>query len=122
MQFVLSTLVQVLILLFVVPSCTGGGVKIKGHQFLQGLLAVCLICLLNSALWIIISVMTVGMALIFQWLTFGVVGLLINALAIKLTGRVMGDAFQVRSYAAALGAAVILVLSNLAIQHFLSYT
>lgn len=119
MDLILTIFLEVLVLLLIVPACTSGGVAVRQGGLFRGLLAILLIGLLNVSLWFAITLLTVGTALIAQVITFGLVGLLINALAIRLTGAIMGDALYVRSFGSAFVASIVMVLSNLAIQHFL---
>ena len=119
MDFLITIVLQVLVLLIIVPAATGGGVAIRKGGFFRGLLALLVSGLLNLSLWFAITLLTIGMALVAQVITFGLVGLLINALAIKLTGALMEDAFHVRSYGSAFVAAIVLVVSHVLITRIL---
>ncbi len=119
MDFLITVVLQVLVLLLVVPAATSGGVAVRSGGFVRGVLALLVIGLLNLSLWFAITLLTIGTALIAQAITFGLVGLLINALAIKITGALMEDAFYVRSYGSAFIAAIVMVVSNLLIQRVL---
>ena len=119
MEFLISIALQVLALLVVVPAVTGNGVAVRRGGFFRGLLVLFCIGLTNMILWFGLTLLTVGTTLLAQWLTFGLVGLLINALAIKVVGSVLNDAFYVRSYGSAFLAAIVMVLTNCAIRYFL---
>lgn len=119
MEFLLSIVLQVLVLLIVVPACTGQGVAVRQGGFLRGLLALICIGLTNMALWFVLAIVTVGMAVVAQFLTFGLVGLLVNALAIKATGSMLKDVLYVRSFGSAFYAALVMVVANCLIRYFL---
>ncbi len=119
MEFLISLALQVLILLVVVPAFTGGGVMVRQGGFFRGLLVLVCIGLTNSILWFALTLLTVGMTLVLQFLTFGLVGLLINALAIKCTSAALKDVLYVRGFGSAFAAALIMVLGNCAIRYFL---
>lgn len=119
MEFLISIALQVLVLLIVVPAVTSNGVAVRQGGFFRGLLALICIGLTNMALWFILTIATVGLTVVFQVLTFGLVGLLINALAFQATAGMLKDVLYVRSFGSALGAALVMVLANCAIHHFL---
>lgn len=119
MEFLISIAAQVLALLIIVPAVTSKGVAVRKGGFFRGLLVLFCIGLTNMILWFLLTLVTVGMTVVLQFLTFGLVGLLINALAIKVTSNALNDVLYVRSYGAALGAALVLVLTNCAIRYFL---
>lgn len=119
MEFLISLALQVLILLIAVPACTGGGVMVRQGGFFRGLLVLICIGLTNSILWFVLTLLTVGMTLVLQLLTFGLVGLLINALAIKCTSSMLKDVLYVRGFGSAFGAALVMVIGNCAIRYFL---
>lgn len=119
MEFLISIALQVLVLLIVVPAVTSNGVAVRQGGFVRGLMALICIGLTNMALWFILTIATVGLTVVFQFLTFGLVGLLINALAFKATAAMLNDVLYVRSFGSALGAALVMVLANCAIHHFL---
>lgn len=119
MEFLISIALQVLALLVVVPAVTGNGVAVRQGGFFRGLLVLFCIGLTNMILWFGLTLVTVGMTIVTQWLTFGLVGLLINALAIKLVGKALNDVLYVRSYGSAFLAAIVMVLTNCAIRYFL---
>lgn len=119
MEFLISIVLQVLALLIVVPAVTGGGVAVRQGGFLRGLLTLFCIGLVNMILWFVLTLFTVGLTVVFQILTFGLVGLLINALAFKVTANALKDVLYVRSFGAAFGAALVMVLTNCLINHFL---
>lgn len=119
MEFLISLALQVLALLIVVPAVTGNGVAVRQGGLFRGLLVLFCIGLTNMILWFVLTLFTVGMTLVAQWLTFGLVGLLINALAIKIVGNTLNDTLYVRSFGSAFLAAIVMVLTNCAIRYFL---
>jgi len=119
MEFLISIALQVLALLIVVPAVTGQGVAVRKGGFFRGLLVLFCIGLTNLILWFVLTLFTVGMTLVLQYLTFGLVGLLINALAIKMTSNALDDVLYVRNFGSAFLAAVVMVLTNCAIRFFL---
>jgi uncharacterized membrane protein YvlD (DUF360 family) len=119
MEFLITIALQVLALLIVVPAVTSGGVAVRQGGFFRGLLVLFCIGLTNMILWFGLTLVTVGMTLVLQYLTFGLVGLLINALAFKVTASALNDVLYVRSYGSAFLAAVVMVLTNCAIRYFL---
>ncbi len=119
MNLLLSVFLQVLVLLVVVPACTGGNVAIRHGGFFRGLLVLICISLTNIILSFGLIILTVGMTVVLQWLTFGLLGLLINALAIRITAGVLKDVLYVRNFWSALGAALVIVLANAAIHRCL---
>ena len=118
MQFLISLVLQVLVQLVVVPAATGNGVAVRQGGFFRGLLALICIGLANLALWFGLTILTVGMTVLFQILSCGLVGLVINALAIQLTGAMLKDVLYVRSFGSAFFAGVIMMVCNYLIGHF----
>ncbi len=119
MEFLISIALQVLVLLIVVPAVTSNGVAVREGGFFRGLLALICIGLTNMILWFGLTILTVGMTVVLQFLTFGLVGLLINALAFKVTAATLKDVLYVRSFGSAFGAALVMVIANCAIRYFL---
>jgi uncharacterized membrane protein YvlD (DUF360 family) len=119
MEFLVSLVLQVLVLLVVVPAVTANGVAVRQGGFFRGLIALVCIGLTNMILWFLLTIFTVGMTVLLQFLTFGLVGLLINALAIRATGSALKDVLYVKSFGSALGAALTMVIANCLIRYFL---
>lgn len=116
MQFLITILLQVLVLLFVVPPVTSNGVAVRQGSVFRGILALLCIGLLNMALWFVLTIFTAGLAVVASWLTFGLVGLLVNALAIRVTAGLLGDVLYVRSFGSAFLAAIVMVVTNFLIN------
>lgn len=116
MQFLVTVILQVLVLLLVVPPATTGGVAVRQGSFFRGILALLCIGLANIALWSVLTIATAGLAVVASWLTFGLVGVLVNALAFRVTGGLFSDVLYVRSFGSAFVAAAVMVVSNFLIN------
>lgn len=79
LEFVVKAVLMTLSLLIVVPVVTGGGVMVRRGGIIKGLFTLFVIACLNFALWLGFAVFTVGGAVLVNWLTFGLIGILINA-------------------------------------------
>ncbi len=119
LEFLIRLALMVLTLLVVVPAVTGGGVAVRRGGFFRGLLSVIVIGLVNMCLWFGITLLTLGTVLPLQILTFGFVGLLINALAFRATAAVMPEVLYVKSFGTAFGASLVMTIATWAINHFL---
>lgn len=119
LEFLIRLALMVLTLLVVVPAVTGGGVAVRQGGFFRGLLSLIVIGLVNLCLWFGITLATLGAVVPLQILTFGLVGLLINALAFKATSAVMPEVLYVKSFGTAFGASLVMTIATWAINHFL---
>lgn len=111
-EFAIKAVLMTLALLILVPAATGGGVAVRQGGLIKGLFTLFVIGCLNFCLWLFFGLFTVGSALVFDWLTFGLVGLLINALAYKCTASVFPEVLYVRSYGSAFWAALVMTISS----------
>lgn len=115
-ELLIKIVLDALIWLIVIPAVTNQGVRINGG-FLTAVLCSFLVCVLHYILWIMIALLTVGMALIVQVLTFGLVGVFITMFAINLASDMAPNSLQVRS--GSFIAALVLVILNALIDHVL---
>lgn len=118
LEFFIALALKVVVLLVVVPAVTSGNVAIRQGGFFRGLLILLSIGLLNLALWPLLAIFTLGAILVAQMATFGLVGLVVNALAFRIAGA-MSDAFYVKNFGSALGAALTMSVANIVIQMLL---
>ena len=111
----LTLFLQVLVLLIVVPAVTDGNVAVRKGGFLRGLLILVGIGIINWMLWPVLAIFTLGMILIAQVVTFGLVGIIVNALAFRIAGG-MSTSFHVKSFGWALAAAITMAIANVGIH------
>lgn len=118
-ESILTLVLQVVTLLVVVPAVTNGNVAVRQGGFLRGLLIILCIGLVNWALWPILAILTFGMILVVQMVSFGIAGIFINALAFRLFGGI-STALYVKNYGSALLAAVTMSVANIVIHLLLT--
>jgi len=118
LTMILHVVLMVLAMLVAVPAFTDNGVKVRGG-FLSGLFALVVVGCVNAGLWVGLTLITVGGTMVGNVLTLGLVGLLINGLAIMLTSKLMPGTLLVRSYMSAFWAALVLTLCSCAISMLL---
>jgi uncharacterized membrane protein YvlD (DUF360 family) len=118
LEFILEVVLLVLAMLVAVPALTGGNMRVHGG-FFSGLLVLVIAAIVNVGLWFGLTLLTVGGTIVGNWLTFGLVGLLINGLAFYFTGRLMPSTLYVRSYGSAFFAGLIMTLASWAIHTFI---
>ncbi len=111
-DFLIRITLMVLALLIVVPACTGGRVAVRRGGFLRGLLALIVLGLINSALWYVFALVTIGGAILLNWLTFGLVGLASNALGFLLAGKLMPEVLRVDGFWPAAGASLVMTVAS----------
>lgn len=112
MDFLIHMGLLLLTLLIIVPACTGGDVAVRRGGIFRGLVAMFFVGLMNYGLWFVFTLATVGVVIPLHYLTFGLIGLLINALAFKLTGKLLPEVLYVRSYGAAVIAALVMTCAS----------
>lgn len=115
MILILQVVLLVLAWLVAVPALTGNNVSVRGG-FFAGLLVLLLVGVANIALWSVLTVLTVGGTIVGNHLFFGLVGLLINGLAILCTGRLFPGVLYVRDYGSAFFAALVMTLASYGIH------
>lgn len=106
----------VMVMVFVVPALTRGAVDVPNGGWIRALFAVLLIGLINKLLWVGIALATAGREILVDFITFAVVSLLVNGAAFVCTSRIAPSVLYVRSFAAAIGAALVTTLSFYAIH------
>lgn len=111
MIWLIQIALLVLAWLVAVPAFTGNSVNVRGG-FFAGLLVMLLVGVGNIALWSVLTVLTVGGTIVGNHLFFGLVGLLINGLAILCTGRLFPGILYVRDYGSAFLAALVMTLAS----------
>ena len=110
--FVIRLVLMILVLLVVVPAATNYGVAVRQGGFFRGFLTLLIVSLLNSVLWIGLSVTTLGAALLANVLLFGLVGLLVNGASFYIAAGIMPDVLQVRNFGSACWAALIMTVAS----------
>ncbi len=118
LELLIRIALMVLALLIVVPAVTGNKVAIRQGGFFRGLLALLVIGLCNSALWFVFALVTAGGAILANVRTFGIVGILINALAFVGTAKLMPSTLRVEGFGSAVWASVVMTLASFAIHMF----
>jgi len=118
LHFILRIALMVLTLLIVVPAVTGNKVAVRQGGFFRGLLSLFVVGLLNSALWFVFALFTAGGAVIANVLLFGLVGILINALAFLSAGKLMPDTLRVEGFGSAAWASVVMTVASYLIHMF----
>jgi len=116
LQFIIRIALMVLVLLVVVPAVTGNKVAVRQGGFFRGLLSLFVIGLFNSALWFVFALATAGGALIANALTFGLVAVLVNALAFVVTSKLMPETLHVESFGSAFWASLWMTVASFAIH------
>lgn len=117
-EFLVKLVLDALIWLIVIPAVTNQGVKINGG-FFSAVWCSLLVCIVHHILWVVIAVGTVGLAVIFQVLTFGLVGVVITAVAIDCASAMAPNMLHVRGgkFIAALTLVVLNALINYAMHN-----
>ncbi len=113
LTMILHAVLMVVAMLVFVPGFTADRVKVRGG-FLAGLCALVVIGFVNAGLWVGLTLITVGGTLIGNIITLGLVGLLINGLAILFTSKLMPRTLFVRDYMSAFWAALVMALASCA--------
>jgi uncharacterized membrane protein YvlD (DUF360 family) len=116
LTFIIRVALMVLALLVVVPAFTGGSVAVRRGGFFRALLALLVLGLINSALWFVFALVTAGGVFVASALTFGIVGLLVNALGFVATGKLMPDTLYVRDFGSAFWAALVMTFCSFVIH------
>ncbi len=112
---------MVLVLLVVVPAGTGGGVQVRNAGFFRALFVMLLVGLLNTGLWMLIGVSTLGVALLANVLLFGLVGLLINGAAFSLASEIFPEVLYVCSFGSACWASLIMTVASMVIHNQVNF-
>ena len=80
----------VMTMLVVVPTLTSNAVSVPSGRFFRGLLAILVIAGVNWLVWAALIMFTVGSVILANWVTFGLVALLVNALSMPIDVLVVG--------------------------------
>jgi uncharacterized membrane protein YvlD (DUF360 family) len=118
-HLILPVLLLLAAMLYIVPAVTDSGVAVRKDSILRGLLALVVIALSNHIFFHALLIAGVTLAVPSTLLTIGAVGFLATALGIFVTGRIMPGVLYVRSFAAAMGASLILMIGGWLISQFL---
>lgn len=113
--FLVRLVLMVLVLLVVVPAATADGVSVRKAGFFRAVLSLFVVGLLNTGLWMLIGLSTLGVAVLANILLFGLVGLLINGAAFYLASALMPGVLQVRSFGSACWASLIMTVASMLI-------
>ncbi len=113
-DFLIKVILDALIWLIIVPAVTDQRVKINGG-FLSAVWISFVVCFVHYLLWVVVTVLTVGLALFLQVLTFGLIGVIITAAAIHLAADLAPNMLHVRG--GTFWAALTLVVLNAAINY-----
>ncbi len=116
LDLIIKVILTVLAMLVAVPLLTDGNVKVRS-DFFGGLVTLLLIGVLNVLLWFGLTLVTVGGVVIANLITCGIVGLLINGLAISVTGKLLPEVLYVRHYGWAVVAGLIMTVVGYFIHH-----
>jgi uncharacterized membrane protein YvlD (DUF360 family) len=116
--FIVRLVLMALVLLVVVPGATGNGVRVRNSGFFNAVLTLFLVALLNTGLWFLVGVSTLGLALVANVLLLGLVGLVINGAAFSLASALAPDVLEVRSFGSACWASLIMTVASMLIHHF----
>ncbi|MBU6452562.1 MAG: phage holin family protein [Cyanobacteria bacterium REEB67] len=119
LTLILHMALLLIALLYIVPAATDGGVAIRRNSGLRGVLALVVVALANKIFWHVLTLSGIGLSIPLELFTLGVVAWLVNAICIFATGRIMPGILYVRSFGAAMGASLILILAGWAISPFL---
>lgn len=110
-QIFIHVLILMVALLWLVPRVTEGGVAVRRGSVFLGGLALLVIALANHVFWHLMA--ATGFAAIPLTLVGGgVLGWLINSVAIRVVGAVLPGVLYVRSFGSAMGASLILILAG----------
>jgi hypothetical protein len=116
LHLILHLLLLLAVLIYIVPAVTDGGVAIRRNSAVRGILALIVIAISNKIFWHVLVLSGVSLSVPTALLTMGVVGWLANSVAIFVTGRIMPGVLYVRSFGAAMGASLTLILAGWAIS------
>jgi hypothetical protein len=97
-------------MLFVVPTLTRGKVTVPDGSLIRGSLAVVLILLVEAILWSGLVATVEGAELLTNHVTFGLVGLVFNVLALLALGHLAPSVLYVKNLAWAVAAAAVITL------------
>lgn len=118
LELLIRIALMVLTLLIVVPAVTGGNVAVRQGGFFRGLLALLVIGLCNSALWFVFALLSVGGVIVANVLLFGLVGVLINALAFVGTSKLMPSTLYVKGFGSAFWASLVMTAASFLIHMY----
>lgn len=114
--FLVRLALMALALIYVVPFFTGNRVGLLKGGFGTAFLITLVLSLLNSGLWLVFSLVTVGGALALNALTFGIVGILVNSLGFLLVGKMRPDVLHVSNFYDAFFAAMGMTFASFIIN------
>jgi putative membrane protein len=109
-KFLLSIVLQVLVVLFVFPLIETG-FKVTG-DFKDAVIIVLVFIALNFAARKLIVIFTLGIGALVYYLTLGVAGLLLNAIIILLIKGLFPQMLSVPSFTAAFLGGLFLAIAN----------
>lgn len=112
---------MVLVLLVIVPAATDGGVRVRNAGFFRALFTLLLVGLLNTGLWMLVGLSTLGVAILANVLLFGLIGLLINGTAFVLASEILPEVLYVRSFGSACWASLIMTVASMVINHQINF-
>lgn len=107
---------MILVLLVLVPAATSNGVSVRNGGFFRGLWTLLVVGLLNTGLWMLLGLSTLGAAILADILLLGLVGLLVNGTAFYVASALMPGVLQVRSFGSACFAALIMTVASLLVN------
>ena len=107
LHFLVGVVLCVLVMLAVVPALTGGAVAVPSGGFFRALAAIVVISIVNWLIWFVISLSSLSGAIVGNAVTFMGASLLVTALAFWLTSRMAPSVLYVRTFAGALGGALV---------------
>lgn len=116
--FLVRLVLMVLVLLVVVPAATGNAIRVRNSGFFNAIFTLLLVALLNTGLWFLLGISTLGLAVVANVLLLGLVSLVINGAAFSLASAMAPDVLEVRSFGSACWASLIMTVASMLIQHF----
>ncbi len=108
-KWIIITVLQVLVLYFIVPRIKG--IKVS-KNWIDSLIVVLIFVGLNFLARKFFLTITLGLAGILYYITFGILGLILNAGILILISKFLPDKIQVDSFSSALLAGFFLALVN----------
>ncbi|MCB1157117.1 MAG: phage holin family protein [Leptospiraceae bacterium] len=108
--FVINIVLLALVIMFVFPALHKD-MKIKG-EFQNSLVVALVFFVLNAMIRYGLAILSLGLGVIFYYLTLGIAGIFINALVLLLVQKLMPDYLEVPGFGYAILGGALLSLTN----------
>jgi uncharacterized membrane protein YvlD (DUF360 family) len=118
MLWLFQSLLVLAAMLWLVPVLTDNNVRVHGG-FIKAALVLIGVSVFDVLLWTGLTVVTLFADVLLNFLTLGLIGLLVNALAYLIVGRLFPRSLYVRDYMSAFAAAAIMTIASWGITHFI---